>query len=231
VQATDVIREAWELYKAHWRHLIPIAAAFYVVIAIVSLLLVLALGWVGALLASIASLIGYFWMAGALTTAVADIRDGRADLSIRETFKRVWPRVWPLLGAGILAGLGIAIGLVLLIVPGLLLLTWWAVIAPAIVLEGKGVFEAFGRSRELIRGYGWPVLGAVLLTILAAILISIAVSLVLFWLPEEIRSFLGDFVSGTLSAPLVALALTIVYFRLRGLKELPVPAAQPPPAP
>ena len=47
------------------------------------------------------------------------------DFGIADTFSKVWPRLWPLLGASILAGLGIAAGLVLLIVPGLILLTWW----------------------------------------------------------------------------------------------------------
>ena len=53
----------------------------------------------------------------------------------------------PLLVAGLLAGICIALGFVLLIVPGLVLLTIWAVIAPVIVIERTGALEAFGRSR------------------------------------------------------------------------------------
>ena len=222
-----MIREAWELYKAHWRHLLPIAAVFYLVIAVVTLLLTLALGWVGALLAGVGSLVGYFWLAGALTEAVADIRDGRADLSLQDTFARVWPRVWTLLGAGILAGLGIALGFVLLIVPGLVLLTWWVAISPAIVLEGKGVMESFGRSRELVRGNGWPVFTVVILTLLIGLAISIAVGIALFWLPEEAGGFLRGLVTGTLTAPFAALAWTLTYFRLRGLRTEPETAQIP----
>jgi hypothetical protein len=48
-----------------------------------------------------------------------------------------------LIVAGLLAGIGIAIGLVFLIVPGLILLTWWCLIVPVVVLEGKQVGEAF----------------------------------------------------------------------------------------
>ena len=40
--------------------------------------------------------------------------------------------------------------MVLLIVPGLILLTIWAVIAPVIVVERSGVIDAFRRSRELV---------------------------------------------------------------------------------
>jgi hypothetical protein len=227
VRAREVIGEAWAFYKVHWRHLLPLAAAFYLIIAIVTLLLTLAFGALGAVVAAVGSLVGYFWLAGALTEAVADIRDGRADLSLQETFSRVWPRVWTLLGAGLLAGLGISLGLVLLIVPGLILLTWWALISPAVVLERRGVIEAFGRSRELVRGYGWSVFVIVILTVLISFAIGIAVSLALIWLPDEVRSFVGGLVNGTLTAPFVALAWTLTYFRLKELRQEPqaAPAA------
>ena len=67
-------------------------------------------------------------------------------------FQRVQPRLPALIVAGILAGLGIALGLVLLIVPGLFLLTIWSLIVPSIVVEGKSAGESFGRSRELVAG-------------------------------------------------------------------------------
>ena len=89
-------------------------------------------------------------MQGALVYAVEDVRDGRIDSSIGELFERVRPYLGTLIISGILAGLGIAVGLVLLIVPGLILLTWWCLIVPVIVLEGRQVGEAFTRSRELV---------------------------------------------------------------------------------
>ena len=67
-------------------------------------------------------------------------------------------RSWP--------GLGILVGFILLIVPGLFLLTIWAVVAPVTVLERPGIFAAFGRSRELVRGHGWTVFGALVLVFL-----------------------------------------------------------------
>src|SRR4029079_5988561 len=81
-----VIGEAWGHYKAHWRHLLPIALIVYVAIAILGALLTFVLGWFGALIATVISLVGLFWVQGALVTAVEDIRDGRADLSLGDTF-------------------------------------------------------------------------------------------------------------------------------------------------
>jgi len=211
------------MYKAHWRHLIPLAAVFYLLIAFVSVLLTMAFGWVGALLSGLLSLVGVFWLQGALTEAVADLRDGRADLSIKQTFARVLPLLGTLFLAGLLAVLGIGLGLLLLIVPGLLLLTWWSVITPVIVLERKGVLESFGRSRELVRGHGWTVFGVIILTILILIGVGLLIGLALLWLPEEARSFVRDAVGGALTAPFTALAWTLMYFKLRE----PEPEAEP----
>ena len=107
-----VLSEAWQLYKAHWQHLLPLALIIYLVLSLVTLLLTALLGFVGALAGALVSLVGLFWLQAALVEAVADIRDGRADLSIRDTLGKVRDRILPVGGAGILAGFGIAIGLI-----------------------------------------------------------------------------------------------------------------------
>ena len=162
-----VISEAWEAFKAHWRHLVPIALVVYLAVGLISIVLVALLTWVGAILSFVIGLIALFWVQGALVRAVEDIRDGRADLSLGQTYERVRPQLPAIIVGGLLAGLGIALGLVLLIVPGLILLTWWIVIIPVIVLEERSAGEAFGRSRELVRGHGWNVFGVIVLTIAA----------------------------------------------------------------
>jgi hypothetical protein len=226
MQAGTIIGQAWELYKRHWRHLIPVALAVYVLVAVLTVVLTALLGWVGAILGFLVSLAGIFWLQGALVLAVDDVRDGRADLSIRETLNRVLPRVNTLTVAGLLAGLGIVIGFLLLIVPGLYLLTIWLLIVPAIVLEGHGVMSSFGRSRELIRGHGWNVFGVIVLTVAIMIAVGIGVSLVEAGLDNSLVTFLLDIATETATAPFLALAWTLTYFELRALKE-----GQPAPAP
>ena len=222
-----VIREAWELFKAHWRHLVPIALVVYVAIAIIGLLLTLLLGWVGALIGAVISLVGVFWVQGALATAVEDIRDGRADLSLGETFARVRPQLGSIVVAGVLAGLGIAVGFLLLIVPGLLLMTWWVLVIPVVALERTGAGAAFGRSRELVRGFGWNVFGVIVLTILLLLAFEIVLSIVLSPLDDWLGAFVSNVVSGSLTSPFIALVWTLLYFRLRQAKS---EAAAPSPA-
>jgi hypothetical protein len=225
MQPGEVYSEAWTLYKRFWSHFIPIALVIFVIIAVASLLLILAAGWVGAIFAALLSLVGTFWLQGAIAEAVADVRDGRADLSIGETINRVGPHVGRLGAAGLLAVLGIVLGLILLIVPGLILLTWWILISPVIVLERRGVFEAFGRSRELVRGHGWSVFGAILIGIVISIVASIVASLALVWLPSGAQDFLSSVISNTVIAPFIAAAWTMMYFKLRG-EPAGIPAAE-----
>jgi hypothetical protein len=222
-----VISEAWAMYKAHWRHLLPIALAVYVVLGVISALLAAVLeNWAAAIISAAIAIIGAFWLQGALVKAVEDVRDGRADLSLSETFSNAWPFVPAVAIAGILAGLGIALGLLLLIVPGLVLLTWWIVIIPVIVLERKRASESFGRSRELVRGYGWNVFGVILLTILLLIGAAIVIAIILSPLDDWLQELISDILSGTLIAPFNAVVWTLLYFRLRDAKA----QAPPPPA-
>ena len=227
VDVGNVLSEAFALYRAHWQRLIAIALVVYLIISGIGLLAGL-LGPIGIFIAVVVSFIGAFWLQGALVEAINDVRDGRADLSIGETFGRVAPRLGPIVGVSILAGLGIVVGLALLIVPGLYLLTIWSMIIPAVVLERKGVFEAFGRSRELVRGNGWPVFGVIVSTILLLIVTGIVLGIVLSFLPDTAASYLADLISGTIFAPFAALAFRVAYFQLRG--EAPATAAEPAPA-
>lgn len=228
VSPTDgVLGEAWAMYKAHWRHLLAISFAVYATIAVLGALLVLVLTWLGALIAALISLVGLFLVQGALVKAVEDVRDGRADLSVSETLRQVRPRLASIVVAGVLAGIGIFLGLLLLIVPGLVLLTWWFLVIPVIVLERTSAGEAFGRSRELVRGYGWKVFGVIVLTILLLLAFGIVLGLVLSPLADWLQNFVSNIVSGTLTAPFIALVWSLLYFRLREVKAA---AAEPAPA-
>jgi hypothetical protein len=208
-----VLTEAWQMYKAHARHLLAIAFVIYVATAVIAGLLALA-GTAGALLGSIVNLFAAFLLQAALVKAVQDVRDGRADLSISETVSAGTPYLWPVAAASILAGIAIWIGLILVIVPGLWLITIWAVIIPVIVIERSGALASFGRSRQIVRGHGWHVFGTLVLVYVIMIVASIVLGLIFVALPLVWRSGLSSIISGTLVAPFIALVVTLIYYRL-----------------
>lgn len=227
MQPGAVVREAGELYKSHWRTFVPLALVVYLILGLIGLVLTSVLGWVGAIIAALISIVGFFWLQGAYAEAVRDVRDGRQDLSIGDTFRAVQPRLPALIAAGVLAVVGVAIGLVLLIVPGLFLLTIWSLIVPAIVFEGKSAGEAFGRSRDLVRGNGWSVFGVIVITIAAAIVAGIVLGLLTFWLPDGVDTFVSDVVSNTVIGPFVAISWILVYFALARPAEAQAAPAPP----
>src|SRR6266571_1205531 len=102
---SGVIGEAWQLYKAHWRHLLTFSFIVYAGVAVISALLAAALTWLGAVIAFFITFIALFWLQAALVKAVDDVRDGRADLSLGETFAQARQHLSSVAVAAILAGL------------------------------------------------------------------------------------------------------------------------------
>jgi hypothetical protein len=201
------------MYKAHARHLLTIAFVIYVVAAAIEVLLGL-LGPIGALLAAFVGIIAAFLLQATLIKAVEDVRDGRVDLSFSETMQAARPAVGRVAITSIVAAIAIGIGLVLLIVPGLYLLTIWCLVVPVVVLEGAESFAAFGRSRQLVRGHGWQVFGTLVLVFVVLLAVGLIIGLLLAALPMAARDFISNIVSGTLVSPFLALVLTLGYFRL-----------------
>lgn len=213
----DILRRTWDLYRSHLRHLVTIAAVVYVPMGVIAALLVMT-GWPGVVAANVLNTAALFLVQGAVVTTVADVRDGRRDLGVVETLATAGRRLVPVALAGVLATLGILLGLLLLIVPGLILLTWWLVISPVILLESSDVGASFGRSRALVHGHAWPVFGVVVLTLLVLLALGLAVGIVLSPLDEALRGFLVTAIGNSLAAPFAGVAWTLTYFRLRDLE-------------
>src|SRR6202044_2385258 len=137
-------------------------------------------------------------------------------LSMGETVSAATPYIWTVAAASILAGIAITIGLILIIVPGLWLITIWAVIIPVIVIERSGALASFGRSRQLVRGHGWHVFGTLVLVYIIMLVVNIVLGLIFSALPNVLGDGLSSVISGTLISPFLALVVTLVYYRLSG---------------
>ena len=205
--------EAWQLYRRYAGHFLPIAVVISLVTAIVVAALSLA-RLPGEVASWVVELFALFLLQAALVTAVQDIRDGRVDLDFGATLSAAMRYLVPVAAASILASIGIAIGFALLIVPGLILLTFWSLIVPAIVIGRAGVFESFGRSYRTVRGYAWNVFGIYVLVFLIIIAVQVVVSFIFLLLPLLARTFIASIVAETLIAPFLALVVTLIYYRL-----------------
>jgi Uncharacterised protein family (UPF0259) len=228
IEPGRVIGEAFETYRSHAGALlggalivIGIAAVINGIFATTGSLFLVA---VGVLISIVAGVL----YAGYVVKLVQDVRDGRRDFSVGELFSAAAPYIGTLFLNGILAGIAITIGFILIIVPGLILITIWAVIAPAIVVEDRGVIEAFGRSRELVRGNGWNVFGVIVLAFLIVIAVSIVAGLIGSALGDGGRVVLQA-VANVLTAPIAALVASILFFDLGGGQGVQAAPAEPTP--
>jgi len=204
--------------------LLPVAFWLFLGVAILEGVTEESFGWF--LLAAVVSLAVATLYQGMVVGLVKDVQDGRRDSSVGELMRSVAPVVLPLIGAGLLIGLGAGAGFLLLVVPGLYLITIWAVAAPVIVIERRGVFDALGRSRQLVKGNGWPVLGV----LVVAFLIAIVVTFVMLALAEaiadgEILAIVLSALGTTVTAPISALVASVLYFRLLRFDSEPAPGS------
>lgn len=123
-------------------------------------------------------------------------------------------RVLPVVvAAQIVAGIGIGVGLLAFIVPGVYLLVRWAVVAQAAALEHPDWMGALRRSGELVRGNYAHVFGVVVLTTAVNLGLSEAAGAVSGNNTGAVDVIIGIGV-GTIVRSFAALTTALLYFDL-----------------
>src|SRR5215204_938894 len=224
VDTARVFERIFEIYRDQFTLLIPAALVVFVPVAIISGVIYAGdVGILGALIVAAIGTIATYWFQGMVVEAARDILDGRRDHTVGSLVRAAVPVIGPLLVAGILAGIAIGLGLLLLIVPGLFLLTIWAVLAPVIVIERRDALSSFGRSRELVRGHGWQVFGVIVVLFLLQFLVTAVIQALADSVADSVMGYsLADLIVRLLVAPLSALAAAVLYFELKALRGEPV---------
>lgn len=206
-----IVSRIWEIYRDQFSVLVSTAVVLFSIQFVLTLVLSTAAAFALAIL---------FWALsilyqGIVVELVKDIQDGRRDHSIRDLIRSVEPVFWPLAAVSVLFGIGVGIGFVFLIVPGLILLVIWSVVAPVTVLERPGIFAAFGRSRQLVHGNGWNVFAVIVVVFLSVLVVSVGVGLLAGSLGSVGRAFVQWALDSAL-APITALSASVLYFALVG---------------
>jgi hypothetical protein len=174
---------------------------------------------------------------GALVRAtVAHSEGGKA--SFAESAMAGFGVAWRLLLLGIVSALGIALGFLLIFVPGIILYIMWSVAAPALVEERLGPIEALGRSSDLTSGVRWKVFGLSLVVLVIYWLFSALVAMLsMRWyggVTEFAEASAGSLplgylvingISGTVTSAVWGVIQTSLYVELRDWKDGPATQA------
>lgn len=211
----EVLGEAWSLYTRYAGKLILLCAGVFALVSLVPAAIgpTRDPGLVAVVV--ILDIVAIALLQGALAVAVGELRAGRTGLSLARVLSRAAEHFWPLVIAVLLLAVAVVGGLILLIVPGLVLLTYTMAVVPAVVLEGRDPLGAFQRSFALVRGDGLAVFAIIALTTLVSVAVSAAIQAALAPLPRFVDIYLAWVVANSVVVPLVALAWTVTYFDLK----------------
>ncbi|GHF77210.1 hypothetical protein FHX82_005945 [Amycolatopsis bartoniae] len=201
-----------------------------------------AMRWFGHLLGRLAASLGLSllisllirtFLAGFITVVVGRAVLGR-PVTFREALTELRPRLLPLLGLTVLVTIIVMIASVFLVIPGIWLWTLLSLAAPALVLEQSRIGESMRRSRRLVSGSWWRVFGILVLTAIAAWIIStiieipFGVGVGLSSDPTQavnqsagslLLSSLGGVIAETIVGPFTAAATALLYIDQRMRKE------------
>jgi hypothetical protein len=215
IRVGDVVNETFAIYSQNFAPLVLTALVVFLIVGVITGLLQRSGGVFLGVLAAAIQLAAHALYTGFVVQLVRDVRDGRRDLAVGDLFSAATPAIVPLFVFGVLYGIGVAIGFILIIVPGLILLTFWSVGAPAIVVERLGPIQAFGRSWRLVRGDAWAVFGV----LVVVFLILVVVGVILGGIGAVIGTggiVVAAIVSSVFTAPFSAIASSVLFFDLGG---------------
>lgn len=123
-------------------------------------------------------------------------------------------RIWLFVGMNILMWLGLMFGFLLLIVPGLVLLTRWTCASALLVSGREGVVSSLGQSWEMTDGHGWPIFGGYVVLFIATVFLSAAFFGGMFATDQPfslLTSVGGNLVSNVASAIFVAYGVGVYH--------------------
>jgi hypothetical protein len=219
VSVWGVLRDAGRLYRLlFWRSVLIAAAIFLLFDLPTSALDVLPDDVVTVAVASVVLTLltayGDLLLEGILAFDILDLHEGRPEPTLRDLLRKTRPFLLPLAVGALVYASCLTVGLLLLVVPGLFVLTRWSVLVPVIVIERCSVRKAFGRSNRLVKGNSWRVLIVVAIMFAVDSLAEIFFDNVLFWMPEFYAHWVGGLLASALAAPFAAHTLAAVYYRL-----------------
>lgn len=214
LSASAVLAAAWGLYTRLWTRSLLMGGLIFGTLHLLQATFRHGHGLLVGLLTIVVSVMGTSLLQGALVEVVRGLHeDGDDDPSALEALGRAGTKLGRLVGVALIQSIGIGLGLLLFVVPGVFAMVRWAVAVPVAMIEDRKTDDAIKRSKAILAGNGWPVFKVLfasgLLTILVTIpftVVGAGAGLAGWWIASTLASMLA--------APYAAHALTVMYYGL-----------------
>ena len=200
--ASEILEEGRRLVARTW-----LVAALYVIGSTTASTISDLPGWErGGSLASTAVGLALGYML--VTTMVEKAEVGRGNLA----------GFWAYFGLGIVTTLGIGLGVIALIIPGVFLWVRWSAAYGFLCVEGAGVMESLRSSFELTRGSFWQILVALLIPTVLALG---AITALVIWTETDGSVGLPASIGTNLAISVAGLLTTAIGLAVYSLKSHP----------
>jgi hypothetical protein len=216
-----LLRSSWRIYRSHILifsaiMLIPFAFSIIIYFIYSSKVIFERSGFWFASAATLITLINVLIQLFAYSAMIYFAKD---NLALTGSIKSAWRNFLSFLAVTLLASLVSAVGLCLLVIPGIVLITWFSLAAYVLVFEGQRGTAALRRSKELVRGNFFPVL----FRLLAAAILVAAVDILIRQVVSLPVTFDGlDFLIGNLidifTTPFMVVFGIQIYHDLKRLR-------------
>jgi hypothetical protein len=238
----EILGAAFNIYKANASQLILIVAVVVVPLSLISALfsgvvfapdkvrvtnaggvvvfdyagrglgVVLLAGAIGALIAVLISAV----LQAAILRAAAQATIGD-PVDVEASYRYGLKRLWSVILVSILVGLVVAVGFILLVIPGIIFLVFLSVSIPVLIVEGRRGTEAMGRSWNLVKGNFWHAFGVI---VVAALIVGIISGIIGAiggdnWAVRWIFTAIAQI----LTVPFASLVSVLLYLDLRARSE------------
>jgi len=241
---TDIIVESFKLYKNNFKRFFVFMVLTFVpgALVIISKFLLTnffsgkTLGGLGlsylvflivALLLSAIS----FWCNVAFIRVIAHAYTGQVSSSVGTELSSATKIFWPAIGVTILTVLAVLGGMILLIIPGIIFMLWFAFSYASVTIDNTNVMDGMHKSKALVDGRWWKVLWRLFFpTVVFGIVAVIAANIVEMPLTYILKntaptsslfatwSLLAKIIDSFTTAiftPLTTIAMVVLYFELK----------------
>jgi hypothetical protein len=222
--ATELIDAAFQVYR---RSPVPFMVAMALVyVPWLAIRLVLGLnvpetpeqltpGVIRGLLVIVAGGVVLYGLAGGVVSVLARAVYLDEPIDIGGAFTTTLSRIVPLIISTIIQFTLIAIGFLILIVPGVYLIGQFFAVRQAVVLEGAGPFSALGRSGVLSNGQKLHILGTLILITILTTVVNLGAAMLFNIQPSKVVTGVLATILTIIVYPIFVITETVLYYDTR----------------